>query len=97
MTSWVPPLMTRAPLQFGSSALLAVQLVAFPLPQVNVLDPPSAIVGMSALSVGPGAAPTVTVTSTNWDAPPRPSQVSVYTEVTAGVTSLAEVNRVTVE
>ena len=63
---------TRGPVQLGSSTLLAVQLVAFPLPQVNVLDPPSAIAAKSALSVGPGAAPTVTVVWTNSEAPPLP-------------------------
>jgi hypothetical protein len=77
VTSWTPPAVALAPAQSGSSSLLAVQLVAFTLAQVKVLDPPRAIARMSALSVATGAAPTVTVTSTNSDAPPRPSQLSL--------------------
>jgi len=83
----MPPLTTRAPLQLGSWALLAVQLVALLLFQLNALEPPRTIAGKLALRLGPGAAPTVTVVSTNSDAPPVPSQVSLYVEVTVGVTS----------
>ena len=76
VTTWVPPVISRAPVHDVSSTLLAVQLVALPLAQVSVLDPPSAIVVRSALKLAPGAAPTVTVTSWKSEAPPAPSQVS---------------------
>jgi hypothetical protein len=61
VTSCVPPVISRPPSHVVSSALLAEQDVAFPLPQVSVLDPVSAMVVKSADSVGPGGGPTTTV------------------------------------
>jgi hypothetical protein len=76
-TTWFPPDTSLPPFHAGSCGLLALQLVAFTLPQVSVLEPPPAIVGMSAVSKGPGASPTVTVTFATWLAPPAPSHVRV--------------------
>ena len=64
MTSSVPPVIALGPVQLGSPPLVAVQLVAFPLPQVSVLDPPWAMIEMSAISEGDGDAPTVLVHTT---------------------------------
>jgi hypothetical protein len=75
-TDWVPPVITRPPLQAESSGLVAEQLVALPLPHVRVLEPPSGISVKDAGNVGATGGPTVTVTSMNSDAPPSPSHVS---------------------
>ena len=71
-----PPVIAFDPDQARSSALLAVQLVALLLPQVNVLEPPRAIAETLATRDEAGADPTVTMTSTEDEAPPRPSQTA---------------------
>ena len=64
------------------------QLVAFALPQVSWLVPPSGIDVRSAPSVAPTDAPTVTVAPAGaLVAPPTPVQVTEYAVVTPGITA----------
>ena len=87
MTSSVPPSVAREPFHEGSSALEAVQLVAFELAQVSWLVPPSGIAVGTAESDAVTAGPTVTVAVAGaLVAPPAPLQVSVYVASTVGVT-----------
>jgi hypothetical protein len=86
-TSCVPPVISFVPVQEASPTLVATQEVALPLAQVNVLEPPRAIVVKSAISEAPGAAPTVTVASTVTSGSMPSVQVSEYVAVEGGFTS----------
>jgi hypothetical protein len=76
VTNCVPPVITSAPVQAGSSSLVAEHVLAFALPQVRVLDPPRAIVSKSAVRVVVTGGPTVTVALSLPLAPPAPVHVT---------------------
>jgi hypothetical protein len=77
VTPSVPPATARDPFHEGSSALEAVQLVAFPLAQVSWLVPPRAIAVGAAESEAVTAGPTVIIAFAGaLVAPPAPVQVN---------------------
>jgi hypothetical protein len=80
-------LIATPPAQLGSSALEAVQLVAFVDTQLSELLPPvgSVTVVAESVTVGMGAIATVTSTS-GLSAAPAPSHKSLYVVVTTGET-----------
>jgi hypothetical protein len=88
VTARVPPAGETGPAQLASFGLdEAVQLVAFELPQVSVLEPPCAMDVGEAVTVATTAGPTVTVAAAGaLAAPPAPVQVTEKAVVALGVT-----------
>ena len=75
LTDSVPPAGSTEPDHVGSWALVASQLVAFPLLHVSVVEPPNAMSSGSAPRMADTAEPTVSVSSTtSLVAPPAPVQ-----------------------